>query len=193
MSTNPYAAPQTNPDVSGLDALQELPHDILLHGSMSIRDVLRTQALILRHRWFYAVLTLGIYIAFVFVLGMFTPGSTLFGNTFMVLGLIVMPAILPLTLLMIFLRLQRDSKQKTGIFAVTETRLSNVGICTTMNDNEIMIPWDSFTRFLYSQHVVLLFLEDSNDHLIIARSKLVQEDDWPILLGFLLKRYPNSY
>ena len=193
MSENPYSAPKhDNYDVP-INEMERLPHDIRLSGSMSIRDVLQTQSLILRHRWLYAVLTLGIYVAFVLVLGMFTPGDTLFGNTFMVLGLFVMPAILPLTLLMIFLRLRRDSKLKTGIFAITETRLSNEGIHTTMHANQVTISWTSFSRFLCSPYVVLLFLEGSNDHLIVARSKLVREDDWPVLLGFLSRRYPAGH
>ena len=107
MSDNPYSAPKNDSRDVPIQAWENLPREILLSGSMSIRDVLQTQSLILRHRWLYAVLTLGIYISFVLVLGLFTPGDTLFGNTFMVLGLIVMPAILPLTLLMIYLRLRR--------------------------------------------------------------------------------------
>lgn len=192
MRENPYAAPKdaraTPPD----DSWARLPHTIPLAGSMSVRDVLLTQALILKHRWFYAVLTLGIYIAFVFVLGLFTPGDRLFGNTFMVLGLIIMPAILPLTLLMILLRLRRDAKQQIGMFTATETRLTSEGIHTSMTPEDAPVPWSTFSRYLDSQHVVLLFLQDSHDHLIVARSKLVNADDWPVLLEFLRKRYPRS-
>jgi len=193
MNDNPYSPPKDDPLAPQILESATLPRDILLTGSMSIKDVLRTQILILRRRWLYAFLTFGTYIAFVLVLGLFSPdNSSLFGNTFMFLGLIVMPAILPLTLFMIFLRLQRDSKRNTGIFAVTETRLANDGIHTSMTDNEMTIPWSSFSRFLASEHVVLLFLEESNDHLIVARSKLVQEADWPVLLGFLNARFPNA-
>lgn len=192
MNDNPYSPPKEDPLAPVIEESARLPHGILLTGSMSIKDVLRTQILILRRRWFYAFLTLGTYIAFVLVLGMFSPDSSLFGNTFMFLGLIVMPAILPLTLFMIFLRLRRDSKLKIGIFAVTETRLANDGIHTSMTDNEMTIEWSSFSRYLASEHVVLLFLEESNDHLIVARSKLVQEDDWPVLLSFLKARFPNA-
>lgn len=159
---------------------------------MSIRDVLRTQILILRRRWPYAVLTLAIYIAFVVTLGLFTPNDALFGNTFMLLGLIVMPAILPFTLLMIFLRLKRDAKLKVGIFAATETRLTASGIKTSTDERGASIPWSSFSRFLWSEHVVLLFLKESNDHLIVARSKLVRKEDWSILLDFLHLRFPSN-
>ena len=190
MNENPYAAPNHASLPVDAETLAALPHEIQLSGSMSIHDVLRTQLLILQQRWLYAVLTLGIYVAFVVVLGMFSPASTLFGNTFMTLGLIVMPAILPLTLLMIFLRLQRDAKMKTGVFAATETRLRNDGIHTGTPPKNVMLPWESFSRFLSSEHVILLFLLESNDHLIIARSKFVREGDWPLLLDFLHCRYP---
>lgn len=189
---NPYASPKHDdrepskePEISSA----RLPHDILLSGSMSVHDVLRTQLLILKHRWFYAALTLGIYVAFVIVLGLFTPGDRIFGNTFMVLGLVIMPAILPFTLLMVFLRLQRDAKHKAGIFAVTETRLSNEGIHTNIQQAEGALPWATFSHFLCSPHVILLFLKDSNDHLIVARSKLVHDDDWEVLLHFLNDRF----
>ena len=192
MHENPYATPQNDTTHGQDDNWARLSRDIRLSGSMSVRDVLMTQVLILKHRWFYAALTLGIYIAFVLALGLFTPGNRLFGNTFMVLGLIIMPAILPFTLLMIFLRLQRDSKQQVGIFADTETRLTGDGIQSSTSPDNVAIPWNTFSRFLCSEHVVLLFLKDSNDHLIIARSKLVNAEDWPVLLDYLRKRFPRS-
>lgn len=192
MNNNPYSPPKDDPSVSYESESAVLPRDIFLTGSMSIHDVLRTQVLILRRRWLYAFLTLGTYIAFVLVLGLFTPGDSIFGNTFMLLGLVIMPAILPFTLLMIFLRLRRDAKLKAGIFAATETRLTAIGIETLSGENQASISWTSFSRFLCSQHVILLFLKDSNDHLIVARSKLVNPEDWSVLSDFLHQRFPST-
>ena len=169
---NPYSAPKNDPHAHMESA--QLPRDILLEGSMSIQDVLRTQVLILRRRWPYAVLTLGIYIAFVLTLGLFTPNDALFGNTFMLLGLVIMPAILPFTLFMIFLRLKRDAKLKIGIFAATETRLTTNGIQTSKGEGQASVPWSSFSRFLCSEHVVLLFLKAvSYTHLTLPTKRIV--------------------
>ena len=191
MDHNPYAAPKNASSQATDDNGARLPHEIQLRGSMSVRDVLMTQALLLRHRWFYAALTLGIYISFVLALGLLSPNG-LFGSTFMVLGLIIMPAILPFTLMMIFLRLRRDANQQVGIFAATETRLSDDGIHTQMDQSDPALKWASFSRFLASEHVILLFLKDSNDHLIVARSKLVDPEDWSKLLQFLSQRYART-
>ena len=54
---------------------------------------------------------------------------------------------------------------------------------------EVTLEWSAFSSFLASQHVVLLFLEESNDHLILAKSKLNQEEDWPILLDFFQSQF----
>lgn len=192
MNDNPYSAPQER-KTSELPAGSALPHDVLLSGSMSIRDVLNTQILILRKRWFYAAVTLTIYVAFVLVLSMF-PGGSMFGNTFLLLGLVIMPAILPLTILLVYGRLKRDADRKQGIFAVTESRLTNAGIHTKIAGKEdaVTIEWSAFSSFLASPQVVLLFLAESNDHLILARSKLVNEDDWQVLQSFFAARFARA-
>ena len=158
---------------------------------MPIRDVLHTQMLILAKRWVYAALCLGLYVAFVIALGTLNPSGGVFGSTFMVLGLIVMPAILPFTLLMVYLRLLRDSQKETGIFARTRTVFGSEGIQSSVNNEEASIPWSTFNGFLCSQRVALLFLKGSSNHLIISRTKLVNAEDWHVLLDFLHQRFPK--
>lgn len=139
----------------------------------------------------YALLCLGLYIGFVLALGLLNPTGAIFGGTFMVLGFIVMPAILPLTLAMVYIRLVRDSKRQIGIFAKTETVLARDGIRSTATNDGVAIPWETFNGFLNSQRVVLLFLKETGNHLIISRTKLTQPDDWDVLLDFLDERFPR--
>jgi hypothetical protein len=191
MVHNPYQSPQesTRPESARLGCV--LPRDIVLQGSLPVRDVLHTQVLILSRRWPYALLCLGMYVVFVLALGMLNPSVPMFGNTFMVLGLIIMPAILPLTLGMVYVRLLRDARREVGVFAVTKTVLSQDGIVSRINDDQVSIRWSSFSGFTCSARVVLLFLHDSNNRLIVSRSKLSNPEDWTVLLDFLHDRFPR--
>ncbi len=190
MPDNPY---QTPSDATTGDASEthRLSREIRLSGSMPLGDVLHTQLLILSRRWLYAVLCLAMYVGFVLACGLFNPSESLFGNTFATLGLVVMPAILPFTLLMVYLRLRRDSRQQIGIFAITETILSADGIHSRTNSKTANIPWASFSSFMASSRVILLFLQDSNNHLIVSRHKLTNPEDWAFLLEFLHSRFPK--
>ena len=191
MERNPYKAPQEPPPKYKPSEDAQLPREIVIEGSMPIRDVLHTQMLILSKRWIYALLCLGLYVAFVMALGTLNPSGGVFGSTFMVLGLIVMPAILPFTLLMVYLRLLRDAQKEIGIFARTKTVLAADGIQSSVNDEHASIPWSTFNGFLCSQRVALLFLKESSNHLIISRKKLVNGEDWHVLLDFLHERFPK--
>lgn len=190
MLENPYQTPN---DATTSDAATTLPlnREIRLSGSMPLSDVLHTQLLILSRRWLYAVLCLAMYVGFVLACGMLNPSESLFGNTFATLGLVVMPAILPFTLLMVYLRLRRDCRQQIGIFAITETILAADGIHSRTISKTANIPWDSFSSFIASSRVVLLFLRDSNNHLIVSRHKLSNPEDWAYLLEFLHSRFPT--
>ena len=190
MESNPYASPQS--PRSSASSFVDLPHDVVLRGSMPIRDVVHTQWLILSRRWPYVVLCLGMYVVFVLSLGLLSSVSSLFGSTFLVVGLVVMPGILPFTLLMVFLRMRRDATNRVGIFAVTETIISTSGIRSNAGQDSVWIPWSTFQSCQCSGRVVLLFLKDSNNHLIVSRSKLERSEDWPILIEFLTDRFTNS-
>ncbi len=191
MEHNPYQPPQDASREQTYSPNAVLPREITMEGSMPVRDVLHTQLLILSRRWIYAVLCLGLYVGFVLALGLLNPTGNVFGSTFMVLGFIVMPAILPLTLVMVYLRLLRDSNRKIGIFSKTETVLAPDGIRSTMTNDGASIPWSTFNGFLNSQRVVLLFLKKTSNHLIISRTKLTEPDDWDVLLEFLDQRFPR--
>lgn len=188
---NPYETPRDPPPRLNPSADARLPREIVMEGSMPIRDVLHTQMLILSKRWIYAALCLGLYVAFVIALGTLNPSGGLFGSTFMVLGLIVMPAILPFTLLMVYLRLLRDAQKATGIFARTKTVLAADGIQSSVSDEEASIPWSTFNGFICSNRVALLFLRESSNHLIISRTKLVNGEDWDVLIDYLHQRFPK--
>ena len=124
---NPYQTPfdaHTHPTNGGA----RLARDVVLRGSMPMRDVWYSQFLILMRRWPYVVLCLLIYTVFVIVLAMLNRADSLFSSTYLVLGLIVMPGILPLSLLMVYLRLRRDAQRRAGLFAVTESALTQEGI-----------------------------------------------------------------
>lgn len=190
MAQNPYQSPNEAHRSQSANA-GELRRDITLRGSMPVRDVLHTQLLILSRRWHYALFCLCMYVVFVVALGMLDPAESIFGNTFTVLGLIVMPAILPFTLLMVYLRLSGDARRQVGVFAFTETNLSTEGIESTLNGESVSIPWSSFNSFMHSQRVVLLFLRESNNHLIVSRAKLTEPDDWSQFLEFLHDRFPS--
>lgn len=192
MDPNPYQPPTDMAAGSPTLAEATLPRPIVLRGSMPVRDVLHTQLLILSRRWIYVAICLGLYVAFVIALGLLNSSNSLFGNTFMTLGFIVMPAILPFSLLMVWMRLVRDSKKKVGIFAVTETLLSQQGINSALDEKKVTLPWTAFSSFLCSSRVVILFLNESNNHFIVSRSKLVAEEDWPLLLDFLHARFPHQ-
>lgn len=192
MADNPYESPQHVEAFASHEQRVVLTRDVVLQGSMPIRDVIHAQVLVLSRRWPYAALCLSMYVVFVLALGTLNPGVPILGNTFTVLGLIVMPAILPLTLGMVYLRLLRDARSKVGVFAVTHTTLSQKGIDSIVNDEQVTVPWSSFRGFAASRRVVLLFLSESNNHLIVSRKKLANPHDWSLLLDFLHDRFPQS-
>ncbi len=163
----------------------------MLRGSMPMRDVWYSQFLIFMRRWPYVVLCLLIYTVFVIVLAMLNRADSLFSSTYLVLGLIVMPGILPLSLLMVCLRLRRDSQRRVGLFAVTESALTQEGIEAAIGGDKVSLKWDAFREFISSQHVVVLFLRDNNAHLIVSRAKLSNPEDWLVLLAFLHERLPR--
>ena len=188
MDENPYESPSIQPSKTAGPAT--LRRDIMLRGSMPVRDVLHTQLLILSKRWHYALLCLVMYVAFVVALSLLDSSGSMFGNTFAVLGLMVMPAILPFTMLMVYLRLTSDARRRVGVFAITETKLTNDGINSTIDGENVAMPWSSFNGCMHSKRVALLFLKDSNNHLIVSRAKMTDPDDWSLLLEFLAEKYP---
>ena len=185
---NPYRAPQEHTVAEHEPPPALLRKQIMLRGSIPVRDVFHAQFLILAKRWPYLLMCLAIYLAFVVVLAMLNGSQSLFANTFMVLGLLVMPGILPLSMLMVYLRLHRDSRHRVGIFAATESRLTQEGVIAERSGQTAAIPWSAFSGFLPSHQVVVLFLKESNSHLIVSRAKLAEADDWPLLLEFLHER-----
>ena len=192
MPDNPYQSPQDAERLASVANGASLARDVVLQGSMPIRDVIHAQVLLLSRRWPYAALCLAMYVVFVLALGTLNPGVPMFGNTFTVLGLIVMPAILPLTLGMVYVRLRREARKKVGIFAVTQTTLSQQGIDSLINQERVSVPWTAFRGFTSSRRVVLLFLNESNNHLIVSRKKLKHPHDWSLLLDFLHDRFPKQ-
>ena len=191
MVENPYQSPSELSE-SPVTTRSALSRDVVLQGSMPVRDVWHTQILILSRRWHYALLCFVMYVSFVLLLSMLDSSESLFGSTIAVLGLMLMPAILPFTLLMVYLRLTSDAKRKVGVFAVTKTLLTNDGIQSSMNEEDVSIPWSSFSSFTHSKRVALLFISESNDHLIVSRAKLSNPGDWSMLIDFLHARFPSS-
>ena len=187
---NPYQSP-SDPDTAPPTPRARLAREIKLHGSMPLTDVLHTQFLIVAKRWPYAALCLLIYTAFVVTLALLNRESSLFSNTYLVLGLVVMPGILPLAFFMVYLRLRRDAKRQVGIFAVTNSTLMQDGIEASVDGETVSVPWSAFSGFLSSPRVVILFLKDSNAHLIVSRAKLAHQEDWPRLQSFLHDQLPR--
>lgn len=191
MVENPYQSPSDSTEVP-VSSRRPLIRDIVLQGSMPVRDVWHTQILILSRRWHYALICFVMYVSFVLLLSMLDSSESLFGSTIAVLGLMLMPAILPFTLLMVYLRLTSDAKRKVGVFAVTKTLLTNDGIQSSVNEEDVSIPWSSFSSFTHSKRVALLFLRESNDHLIVSRAKLSNPEDWTMLIEFLNDRFSTG-
>ena len=186
--SNPYQAPQPQ-DVPQGD-VPPFSHPVQLQGSLRLADVVHTHGLILKRRWFYAVGFILIYVAFVLALGLLSSATAILGNTFLLLGLIVGPAILPFTLLAVAIRLWQDEKHKVGIFSPTQSTIFNDGIRGEVGGKEVALPWSTFSTYSSSERVILLFLKGSNNHLIVARSKFVNPSDWHVLLDFLAHSYP---
>ena len=187
---NPYASPP-DPDQTQVPAGGILQRDILLRGSLPVGDVFHSQFLIVAKRWPYVMLCLLVYATFVVALAVANRADSLFSSTYLLLGLVVMPGILPLSLLMVYLRLRRDARKRIGIFAVTESTLTTDGIEASMQGRHVSLPWTAFGGFAPSPRVVILFLKKSNSHLIVSRTKLTRQDDWPLLLSFLHERLPR--
>ena len=182
MNQNPYESPSESERRSDDCVLHE---EIHLSGAMTVRDLLHAQWLILSQRWIYAVICLGLYVLFVLALGLLNTR----GSFFLLLGLIVMPALLPLTLTFVSLRLRREAQQQVGIFAFTETTLDSSGIRSTRDGKTISFSWSDFRSCLTSSQVALLFLTESNSHMIIARSKAASSEDWTTLVNYLRNRF----
>lgn len=181
MQQNPYQSPQ-EPAPAPRAGL--LGRDIQLHGSMPLQDVIDTQWIILRRRWPWALASLGVYALLVFTLGQMNW-------VLLFMGLVVAPALTPVTLLLVYLRLREESRRQRGLFAVTESRLNEQGITARLNDEQTFVPWSKFGTFSVSNRVILLFLQDSHNHLIVSRSKLVHPEDWPKLVDFLGELLPE--
>ena len=189
MSSNPYQAPESL-SVDQADA-PKFSHRVQLQGSLRFADVLHTHGLILKRRWLYAFGFTVIYVAFVLALGMLSSAASILDNTFLLLGLIVGPGILPFTLLAVVIRLRQDEKHKVGVFLPTQSTIDFDGIRGSVGVKEVTLPWAAFSSYANSERVILLFLKDSNNHLIVARSKLVDPSDWNELLEFLAHAFPG--
>lgn len=187
--SNPYEAPR--PQRGHFADAPPFARPIQLRGSLRFADVIHTHALILRRRWLHACGFIVIYVAFVLALGMLSSATTIFGNTFLLLGLFVGPGILPFTMLAVAIRLRQDEKRQVGVFSPTESTISSDGIRRTLDTQDVALPWSEFASYVHSQRVILLFLRDSRNHLIVARSKLVDPSDWSELLEFLAHAFPQ--
>ena len=187
---NPYQSP-SDPDHLRTPIRGTLERNVVLRGSMPVGDVFHSQFLIVSRHWPYVALCLLIYALFVIALAVVNRANSLFSSTYLLLGLIVMPGILPLSLLLVYLRLRRDARRRVGIFAVTESTLTPQGIEASMHGANVSVPWTAFSGFVPSPRVIILFLKESNSHLIVSRTKLTRQDDWPMLLSFLHERLPR--
>lgn len=191
MSTdNPYAAPHD--DGSDAGNLQPvLSHDIRLAGFMPVGDVVHSQLVILRQNWHILAVCVAIYFAFVMLLvGLErTPARS---RSLFLGSLLVLPLLLPITLLSSYFRLRRNWRNQMGLFARTESSIATEGISSRIAERSFTVPWSAFERFLATDRVVILFLKESKSHLIVSRAKLASPSDWRLLLEFLGDRLPRA-
>ena len=186
MSTNPYQSPADETAPAGQVCL---PRPIRLHGAMTFQDALNTHLLLLRRRWLIAFLFVGSYLGFVLAVGFLSPSQTMIGETILVLGLFILPAFVPFTVLISLWGMWRDARRRVGRFAVTKSELSTEGIATAFDGTNTKLEWERFDSFVLSPTVILLFFKGSTNHLIVTRSKIQREDDWTLLADFLQQRF----
>jgi hypothetical protein len=166
-------------------------HDVLLRGSMPLSDVLHAQYLIGLRQWPYVVGCLASYALCVLLLATWNGPQSLFSHIYLVLGFVVLPGILPLSLFMVYLRLRRDARRRVGIFAVADSCLTSEGVVTSLGGERVCLLWTRFRGYLDSSRVIVLFLDGAHSHLIVSRAKLVRPDDWAFLLERLRARFPE--
>jgi hypothetical protein len=142
-----------------------------------------------RRYWPRIVLGIGCILAFAILFfalaAAFSPFGPAVTGPILFAVVIVFPFLLAAPTSWQWLQLRRASIRRVGIFAETNSTITEDGISVAVPNATSMLAWPAFVGFRASERVAVVHTGIPKPFLIIARAKLVVEADWPRLLALL--------
>jgi hypothetical protein len=191
-SINPYEPPR---EIAAVTRLAELPRPIRVAGRISWDDALDAQRLAMQASkrltgkrrasvsYFWILWTVFLFGASAAMLG--APGRA---GSYVYLGVV-----LAIGALVYYprLRLRREWKRGSGMFAPSERILTQEGIERISAGVATTIPWSEFSSFKRSRQNVLLYPASHGGSVVFPRAMFPSEDDWQDFVDFVQTRFPQ--
>lgn len=188
---NPYEPPATEARTANVPTDAEF----VLSGCLTVSDAMAARRLAMPWRVPGLILLLAVLGAFCVVLITIGVSSRRYSpqasNVILLVGCILLPATPVGMYLFVRLRLHRFARRRYGMFAPTRSTVSATRIVTKSENASAEIEWSAFSRFVANDSIALLFYENSNQLLILARSKLQPPADWTDLVTLVQSKLAN--
>jgi hypothetical protein len=184
---NPYESPQCESS----RAVVRDDSEFVLAGCLTVEDAIAAHRLATRGFWPRLTLAVLIFAAFSAVLLAVAmssrPYSVGASNVFLFVAC-VFPGVLLAPVVLGRVRLHRLARKQFGMFAPTHSTFSPSGVVTTSRNAKSELQWAFFSHCRANDTVAILFLKNSNGHLILARRKLQCPADWEPFISLIQRQ-----
>ena len=169
---NPYESPTC--DASAALAGDE--SEFVLTGCLTVEDAIAAHRLATRGFWTRLTLAVLIVAVSSIVLVAVAVSSRPYSVGPSIVMTFVACVLLPSLLIVPFVvgrvRLHRLARKQFGMFAPTHSTFSPSRVVTTSSNAKTELEWALFSHCVANDTIAILFLKNSNQNLVLARSKL---------------------
>lgn len=195
-NTNPYESP----NAEQLPISDPSGESFTLSGCLTVADSIAAHRLVTYGSWYRVILAIAVVFLFsvsVFAIVLialavsFRPYGPQTSNAFL-LTAIILVALLVVPSVRGRLQLRSFARRQFGMFAPTESVFTAEKIVTASDSAKSEFEWSLFSGFRANETIALLFFYKSKQHLILARSKLQNSNEWPSLLALIESRLTKA-
>jgi len=182
-SSNPYESPRGNDSPLWQSSIEG---EFVLSGCLTVDDALSAHKLATRGYWPRMAIAGAIVITFSCILIAIAvssrPYSPQASNVMFLVACVIFPALLVVPIAIGRFRMHRFARNRFGMFAPTHATFSKLKIVSTSEDATTELQWGAFSRCISNATVAIMYLKNSNQHVIVARRKLKDPSQWDGLL-----------
>lgn len=166
--------------------------EYVLSGCLTVSDALAVEELARPGYWIKFFLTMASHLVVACLLIALAVSARTYSlwasNVIFLVGFMIFPGLAFFFFGFKVFRLDRLAKRKSGIFASTQTKIDTAHILIHAEGTERVLAWKDFSHFKFNEQVALLFIKDSANKIILARSKLSNAKAWDSLLALIQAR-----
>ena len=182
---NPYESPTCDSSAAVADDESEF----VLEGCLTVEDAIAAHRLATRGFW--TRLTLAVLIVavssvvLVAVAVSSRPYSVGPSNVMTFVACVLLPSLLIVPFVVGRVRLHRLARKQFGMFAPTHSTFSPSRVVTTSSNAKTELEWALFSHCVANDTIAILFLKNSNQILVLARSKLQCPGRWGAFISLI--------